>query len=92
MDETETPEENGTDPFSDHNLAISQFILTARLYDVMFALLREARPDVARDLLELHGAGNLIGPQPSFNGVFITDEVNRENPYTDEEKSSEEVD
>lgn len=64
------------DPFSPHNLAISQFILSARIYDVLMALLMEQNREVAKDILELHAGGNLIGPQPSFNGLFITDEAN----------------
>ena len=70
------------DPFSPNNLRISQFILTARLYDVMFALLKEANPEVARSLLELHANGAIVGPQPSFNGTFITDVVNAEDEYS----------
>lgn len=77
MDDTEQwTDTTGNDPFSDYNLRVSQFILTARLYDVMLGLLREANPAVARDLLELHMSGAILGPQPSFNGAFVTDEVN----------------
>jgi hypothetical protein len=67
------------DPFNEHDLAIQQFIVTARVYDVMLSLLREANPDVARDLLELHRAGHLVATAPSFSGHFLTDDMNDEN-------------
>lgn len=67
------------DPFAPHNLAIQQFILTARLYDVALALLKEANPAAVNDILELHRAGHLLGTAPGFSGVFLTDEMNSED-------------
>lgn len=64
------------DPFSAHNLAIQQFITTARVYDCLLALIRLQSPDTARDLLELHAAGHLLATAPGFSGVFLTDEMN----------------
>ena len=71
------------DPFSEENIRVSNFILLNRIYDVLMGLYQEANPDKARDLLELHLAGNIMGPSPAFNGNFITDLVNAENPYGD---------
>lgn len=69
------PEE---DPFSPHNLAISQFILTARIYDVLMTSLLQVNPSAAKDLLELHMNGSLMGPAPAFNGQFITNLANED--------------
>lgn len=67
------------DPFSPHNLAIQQFITTARVLDVGYAILKHLDADVARDLLELHQAGHVLGTAPNFSGVFLTDEMNGDN-------------
>lgn len=67
------------DPFSPHNLAISQFIVSCRIYDVLMAQLQSTAPGVAQDLLELHRDGSFVGPQPAFNGTFLTDELNEAN-------------
>lgn len=72
----ELEEVAANDPFAPENIGIVQFIMLGRIYDALMALLREANPEVATDLLEMHMQGNLMGPQPMFNGVFITDEVN----------------
>lgn len=73
------PEEEEQDPFSAHNLAIQQFIYTARVYDVLLALLKETNVGVSHDIIELHSKGLLLGPSPAFNGVFLTDEMNDES-------------
>lgn len=58
------------------DVTMANFIVTARVYDVLMALLKEANPDAARDLLELHRSGSLLGSVPSFNGNFLTDLMN----------------
>lgn len=58
---------------------IQNFIATARVYDVLMALLKEQNDAVARDILELHMSGHLIGPMPRMTGVFLTDEMNDED-------------
>lgn len=67
------------DPYSPENIGTVQFIVMARLYDVMMALLREANPDAARDLLELHQAGVLVGGGPWFGGTFLSDVMNSQS-------------
>ncbi len=64
------------DAFSADNLPVIQFIVQARIYDVLIALLREQNPVVAKELLEAHSNGLILGPSPSFVGTFITDEQN----------------
>lgn len=85
--EGKTTGENDTDadPFSQSNLAISQFILSARIYDVLMTMLNCEHPQAAADLLELHASGAFLGPQPSFNGQFITDLVNSDDESTGSE-------
>lgn len=69
-------EDDMTESVSD--MQMSLFITQARIYDVLLALLTETNKEVAKDLLELHASGMLMGPVPAFNGTFITSEVNDE--------------
>lgn len=71
--ETET-----TDPFHPSNAQALNFIMQARIYDVLMGLLTEANPLLARDLLEIHAAGHLMGASPGFSGKFIADEMEDE--------------
>lgn len=64
------------DPFSVRNLAIQQFIYTARVYDALLTLITLQNDGVAKDLMELHAAGHILGPSPVFTGTFLTDEMN----------------
>lgn len=75
---TDPLEQGSTDPFAPENQAVLNFIMQARIYDVLMALLTESNADLAKDLLELHATGALMGAAPSFNGQFITDLVNSE--------------
>lgn len=70
--------EETEDPFSPHNLAIQQFITSARIYDCLMTMIRLDAPDVARHLLELHKAGHLVATAPGFSGTFLTDMMNGE--------------
>jgi hypothetical protein len=67
------------DPFSPHNLAIQTFITTARVYDALLTLITLKDAAVAKDLMELHMNGHLLGPAPGFSGTFLTDEMNGED-------------
>lgn len=75
-----TGPEHGTstedDPFSFENMPMMNFIMQARIYDVLMALLTEANKDLARQLLELHASGAMMGPSPAFSGNFVTDSLN----------------
>lgn len=64
-------------------LAMGQFILSARIYDVLMALLQIQNPEYARDLLEMHASGTVVGPTPAFNGVFLTNIMNEEESDDD---------
>lgn len=57
---------------------IQNFIVTARVYDVLMSLLQEQEPGKAKDILELHMSGHLLGPAPRLSGMFLTDEMNEE--------------
>lgn len=70
------------DPYSSENIGVIQFIMLGRIYDTLMALLTDANPQRASDLLEMHSKGVLMGPSPFFNGTFITDEVNRDGTDT----------
>lgn len=81
----QSPESDSQDPFSERNLAIQQFITSARIYDVLLALLKLEDAGTARDLLELHSQGMLLGSAPSFAGTFLTDEMNEDGNASDTE-------
>lgn len=67
---------NAQDAFAPENIGVIHFIQNQRIYDVLLALLTDANPEMAKDLLELHATGSFMGPEPRFDGHFITDEVN----------------
>lgn len=74
MTENQNEEYDETaDPFSPANLPVVHFIVQARIYDVLMALLTHLNPEVARDLLEVHATGDFMGPSPAMSGKFITD-------------------
>lgn len=79
----------GMDPFSPENLAKAQFFVSCRIYDVLIAILKHADAAVARDILELHLQGNILGPSPSFNGNFLTDMMNVDGEANAEESNDE---
>jgi len=87
----------GADPFAPENIGVLHFIIQARIYDVLMALLKESNPAAHRDLLELHMGGSLLGAEPFFNGQFITNLLNADDDKIssgddDTPKSSETVD
>lgn len=65
------------------DLAMGQFILSARIYDVLMALLQKQDPEYALDLLEMHAKGIIVGSAPSFNGAFLTDMMNEDTDVDD---------
>lgn len=75
------------DPFSGQNLAIQHFITSARIYDALLTLITISDAAVAKDLMELHMAGHLLGPAPALSGIFLTNDMNAstaENEETDD--------
>lgn len=83
--EEETPTdafESNADAFAPENVPGISLIVQLRIYDALMAILTHLDEDTARDLLELHTNGNLVASAPWINGVFITDELNRDNITT----------
>jgi hypothetical protein len=75
------------------DLAMGQFILSARIYDVLMALLQKQDPEYALDLLEMHSKGIIVGSAPSFNGAFLTDMMNGDDlGQANEEPENEDTD
>lgn len=37
-----------------------------RIYDALLLLLRESNPTVAAELVEIHEAGEFVGPNPKY--------------------------
>lgn len=69
---------DGADPFAPENIGVVQFIMQARIYDVLMALLMESNEEAAANLLEIHSQGALMGTAPFFTGAFITDLANQD--------------
>jgi hypothetical protein len=74
LDDKEAVDPN--DAFSDENFKVIAFATWARIYDVLIALLRESNPQAAREILEVHFNGGLLGPSPNFSSEFATDRAN----------------
>lgn len=66
------------DPFSPENIGVVHFIQLGRIYDVLMAMLTDTNPQAAKELLELHATGALVGGQPFFNGKFVYDNLNND--------------
>lgn len=63
------------------DFALGNFIQLSHIYDVLMALLHEQNPEAHLALLELHHQGNIVGPNPAWNGAFLT---NLANPETED--------
>lgn len=66
---------------------MANFIQLAHIYDVLMALLMEQNPETGTAILELHHQGNIIGPNPAWNGEFLTNLANSE--YTSADASGD---
>lgn len=60
-------------PLSPENIGIVQFIILARIYDVMMLQLQLSHPEEASELVKLHTEGKLIGAPPDFTGEFLSE-------------------
>lgn len=76
MDGRAVPGEEA-DAFSPSNIGVVQFIVMARILDTLYALHNHFDPVAHVELLEAHAQGLLLGPSPLFQGIFLTDEVNK---------------
>lgn len=52
------------DPFSPENVGAVQTVVLMRIYDVLMTILQDANPDMAKQLHELHAAGQILGSLP----------------------------
>lgn len=66
--------ENPQDPFAPENIGILQFIMLARIYDLLMIDLNESRPEVANKVLEAHRKGAILGAAPVLSGQFLANE------------------
>ena len=73
-----SPDEDNeaVDPFSSDNAPMMNFIMQARIYDVLMSILTVKDESKARDLLALHAEGNLLMPPPAFTGEFLFTTLN----------------
>lgn len=86
VEEMDPLEQGSIDPFSPDNAVMMNFIVQARIYDVLMALLAESNNTLHMELLKLHAAGAFMGPSPAYNGNFVTDELNAQ--FGNEEDNS----
>lgn len=70
------PESEEQNPFSPENIGVVHFIMQARIYDALMAVLAHLNPEVSDKLLEAHLRGDLVGPEPRFSGMFVADATN----------------
>jgi hypothetical protein len=80
-EESEDTAPEQQDPFSPENIGILQFIMLARIYDLLMIDLNERRPEVANRVLDAHRKGAILGSAPVLSGQFLASE--------DEETTSE---
>lgn len=74
VDENETTA-RVDDPFAPENIGILQFIMLARIYDLLMIDLNESRPEVANKVLEAHRKGAILGSAPVLSGQFLQSEA-----------------
>lgn len=60
-------EDEVLDPLSPENAVGLSLIVQMRIYDALLALLRDADPSTAENLVKLHASGGLLGPMPYIN-------------------------
>jgi hypothetical protein len=48
------------------NLALVNYVVSMRIYDVLIAVLRNLNPNEAEALVEAHSRGILLAPPPSY--------------------------
>lgn len=62
----ELEDEAASDPFSPEEAPGLSLIMQMRIYDVLMAMYMETNMEAAKDLLEMHSRGQILGPLPSF--------------------------
>lgn len=72
VDENDT---TARDPFAPENIGILQFIMLARIYDLLMIDLNERRPEVANKVLEAHRKGAILGSAPVLSGEFLSEDT-----------------
>lgn len=60
-------------PFHPDNAQMLNFIMLARIYDVLVTILRDSDEESALALMEVHFKGQLMTPPPWWNGEFLSD-------------------
>ena len=62
------------DPFSPKNIGTIQFIMLARIYDLLMLDLAERNPEAANQVSAAHHKGSFLGVVPVMNGQFLRSE------------------
>jgi hypothetical protein len=68
-----TDDDTAADPFAPDQAPGIQLIVQMRIYDTLMALLTKVDKDTAKELMQLHAAGKLMGTTPFFDGTFLSD-------------------
>ena len=72
-------EDTARDPFAPENIGVIQFIMLARIYDLLMIDLNARNPEVANKVVEAHRKGAILGTAPVLSGEFLeSDRVNGE--------------
>lgn len=62
------------DPLHPENVGAIQFIMLARIYDLLMVDLMDRKPEVAKKIVEAHANGTILGTAPILNGTFLESE------------------
>lgn len=61
-------------PLSPENVGTIQFIMLARIYDLLMVDLMDRKPEVAKKVIAAHAQGTVLGTAPILNGSFLESE------------------
>ena len=61
------------DPFHPDNVGTLNYIMLARIYDLLMLDLDARFPEKAKQVLDLHAKGYILGTPPVLNGEFLVD-------------------
>lgn len=64
--------EETDDPFHPDNVGTLNFIMLSRIYDLLMLDLDARYPEKAKQVLDLHLKGYILGPPPELNGEFLS--------------------
>lgn len=65
--------DDADNPFDPANVGTINFIMLARIYDLLLLDLMDRKPETAKKVLEAHRRGAIMGTAPVLSGDFLSD-------------------